>query len=219
MRLMVVEDERAIAEDVSAALTRAGYVVDCVHDGEEAWFRGETEGYDGIVLDLGLPKMDGLTVLKRLRAAGVTIPVLVLTARGAWMERVAGIDAGADDYLPKPFHTEELVARMGAILRRSAGHTTPMLTAGQLEIDTRRMLAHFDGKPLVLTPLEFRALRYLVHHKSRVVSQGELTEHVYAHESEPDSNVIEVLVGRLRRKLGADVITTRRGYGYIVDGP
>jgi DNA-binding response OmpR family regulator len=217
MRLLVVEDEPDIAEDVAAALTRAGYVVDCVRDGEDAWFRAETEDYDSIVLDLGLPRLDGLTVLKRLRAAGVQTPVLILTARGAWMERVAGIDAGADDYLGKPFHAEELVARVGAILRRSAGHATPVLSAGALAIDTRRMLAHLDGRELVLTPLEFRALRYLVHHKSRVVSQGELSEHVYAHESEPDSNAIEVLIGRLRRKLGAELITTRRGYGYLVD--
>ena len=218
MRLLVVEDETAIAEDISAALTRAGYVVDCVHDGEEGWFRAETEDYDGIVLDLGLPRMDGISVLKRIRGAGVRVPVMILTARGSWMERVAGIDAGADDYLGKPFHAEELVARMGAILRRAAGHTTPMLEAGQLSIDTRRMMAHLDGKPLTLTPLEFRALRYLVHHKTRVVSQGELAEHVYAHEEEPDSNAIEVLIGRLRRKLGSDIITTRRGYGYLVDG-
>jgi two-component system OmpR family response regulator len=218
LRLLVVEDERTIAADIAAELSRAGYVVDCVHDGEEAWFRGETEDYDGIVLDLGLPGLDGITVLKRLRDAGVRVPVMILTARGAWMERVAGIDAGADDYLPKPFHVEELVARMGAILRRSGGHVTPLLEAGALAIDTRRMLAFLDGKPLALTPLEFRALRYLVHHKDRVVSQGELAEHVYAHEGEPDSNAIEVLIGRLRRKLGADLIVTRRGYGYLVNG-
>jgi DNA-binding response OmpR family regulator len=217
MRLLIVEDEQAIAADIAAALARAGYVTDCVHDGEEAWFRGETEDYDGIVLDLGLPRLDGLTVLRRLRAAGVRVPVLVLTARGAWMERVAGIDAGADDYLPKPFHAEELVARIGAILRRSAGHATPLLEAGAFVVDTRRMQAFRAGQPLALTPLEFRALRYLMHHKGRTVSQGELAEHVYAHEEEPDSNAIEVLIGRLRRKLGASLITTRRGYGYLIE--
>jgi len=217
MRLLVVEDEPSIAEDIAAALTRAGYVVDSTNDGADAWFRGETEDYDGIVLDLGLPRLDGLSVLKRLRSAGVQTPILILTARGAWMERVAGIDAGADDYLGKPFHTEELIARIGAILRRSGGHVTPVLRAGALAIDTRRMLAHLDNKELVLTPLEFRALRYLVHNKSRVVSQGELSEHVYAQESEPDSNAIEVMIGRLRRKLGTELITTRRGYGYLVD--
>ena len=217
MRLLIAEDEPAVAEDLAAILTRAGYAVDCVNDGEEAWFRGETENYDGIVLDLGLPRLDGLTVLKRLRGAGVRVPVLVLSARGSWMEKVAGIDAGADDYLAKPFHAEELVARMGAIVRRSAGHTTPLLQSGPLAIDTRRMTAHLDGRLLVLSPLEFRALRYLVHNRTRVVSQSELAEHVYAHEAEPDSNAIEVLIGRMRRKLGADIITTRRGYGYVVE--
>lgn len=218
MRILVVEDEPAIAADIAASLTRAGYVVEAVTDGEEAWFRAETADYDAIVLDLGLPRLDGISVLKRLRAAGVATPVLILTARASWGERVAGIDAGADDYLGKPFHSEELLARIGAILRRAAGHATPLLEAGALSIDTRRLLAHLDGRELALTPLEFRALRYLVHHKSRVVSQGELAEHVYAQEEEPDSNAIEVLIGRLRRKLGTEVITTRRGYGYLVDG-
>ena len=218
MRLLVVEDEPAIAEDIAASLGRAGYVVDMVHDGEAAWFQAETEEYDAIVLDLGLPRLDGITVLKRLRAAGVVTPVLILTARASWTARVAGIDAGADDYLGKPFHNEELLARIGAILRRAGGHATPLLEAGALSIDTRRMHAHLDGRELALTPLEFRALRYLVHHKTRVVSQGELAEHVYAQEGEPDSNAIEVLIGRLRRKLGTELITTRRGYGYLVEG-
>jgi DNA-binding response OmpR family regulator len=217
MRILVAEDEQAIAEDLNLVLARAGYVVDAVPDGEAAWFQGETETYDAIVLDLGLPRLDGITVLKRWRQAGMAVPVLVLTARGSWMERVAGIDAGADDYLGKPFHAEELLARLGAILRRSGGHATPLLEAGPLAIDTRRMTAHLDGRPLVLTPLEFRALRYLVHHKARVISQSELAEHVYAHEAEPDSNAIEVLIGRLRRKLGTGLVTTRRGYGYVVD--
>ena len=218
MRLLVVEDEPAIAEDIATALARAGYVADMVHDGEQAWFRAETEDYDAIILDLGLPRLDGLSVLRRLRGAGVVTPVLILTARASWTERVAGIDAGADDYLGKPFHSEELLARIGAILRRAAGHATPVLEAGKLSMDTRRMLAHLDGRQLGLTPLEFRALRYLVHHKSRVVSQGELAGHVYAQEEEPDSNAIEVLIGRLRRKLGTEIITTRRGYGYLVEG-
>ena len=218
MRILVVEDERAIAADIAATLARAGYVADQVHDGEQAWFQAETEGYDAIILDLGLPRIDGITVLKRLRAAGLATPVLILTARASWSERVAGIDAGADDYLGKPFHSEELLARIGAILRRAAGHVTPLLEVGALSIDTRRMLAHLGGRELALTPLEFRALRYMVHHKGRVVSQGELAEHVYAQEEEPDSNAIEVLIGRLRRKLAADIITTRRGYGYLVGG-
>lgn len=218
MRLLVVEDEPAIAADIAAALGRAGYVAEVVRDGEAAWFQAETEAYDAIVLDLGLPHLDGLTVLRRLRAAGVAVPVLILTARDSWAERVAGIDAGADDYLGKPFHSEELLARIGAILRRASGHATPLLEAGPLSIDTRRMLAHLGGRQLALTALEFRALRYLVHHKGRVISQGELAEHVYGQEEEPESNAIEVLIGRLRRKLGADVIVTRRGYGYLVEG-
>lgn len=216
MRALVVEDEPKIAGDIVAALQSAGYVAEQVGDGEEAWFRGETEDYDCIILDLGLPRLDGMTVLRRLRAAGVATPVLILTARGAWMERVEGIDAGADDYLTKPFHAEELLARTSAIIRRSGGHVTPLLETGRVSIDTRRLIARLDGKPVALSPLEFRALRYLVHNKGRVVSQGEVVEHVYAHEEEPDSNAVEVLIGRLRRKLGSDVIVTRRGYGYIV---
>lgn len=216
MRVLVAEDEKAIAAEIVAVLTQAGYVVDCVGDGEEAWFRGETETYDGIVLDLGLPRLDGISVIKNLRAAGVAAPILVLTARGAWMDRVAGIDAGADDYLPKPFHGEELVARLGAIVRRAGGHTTPLLTAGPVRIDTRSMAVSLDGKPVALSPLVYRAVRYLVHHKGRPVSQSELAEHVYGSDREPDSNALEVLVGRLRKKLGQDVIRTQRGYGYVV---
>jgi two-component system OmpR family response regulator len=218
MRILVVEDEAQIASDISAALATAGYVTETVSDGEEAWFRGETEAFDGIVLDLGLPKLDGLSIVKRLRAAGVSTPILILTARSAWMERVDGIDAGADDYLSKPFHVEELVARLGAVLRRSAGHPSPMIEARGLAIDTRRMSVTLNGRPIPLSPLEFRVLRYLTHHRGRVVSQCELAEHVYASEREPDSNALEVLVGRLRRKIGGDVIVTRRGYGYTVEG-
>ena len=217
MRFLVVEDEPSIAEDIATSLTRAGYIAEISRDGEDAWFRGETEQFDGIILDLGLPKLDGLSVLKRLRAAGVTTPILILTARGSWTERVEGIDAGADDYLPKPFHGEELVARAGAIVRRAGGHVTPILEAGAVRIDTRRMVVHVQDQPVALTPLEFRAIRYLVHNKARVVSQGELVEHVYASEEEPESNALEVLIGRLRRKLGSNVIATRRGYGYIVE--
>jgi two-component system OmpR family response regulator len=216
MRVLVVEDEKKIATEIAAALTQAGYIVETVGDGEEAWFRGETESFDGIVLDLGLPRLDGVSVVKNLRAAGIATPILILTARGSWMERVAGIDAGADDYLPKPFHEEELVARLGAIVRRAGGHTTPVIEAGPVRIDTRRMSVSLAGKPLALSPLEYRALRYLVHNKGRPVSQGELGEHVYGGEQEPDSNALEVLIARLRKKLGQDIITTQRGYGYIV---
>ncbi|MGD0565168.1 MAG: response regulator transcription factor [Roseiarcus sp.] len=218
MRALVVEDETKIAAEIAATLSQAGYVVETVGDGEEAWLRGETEDFDGIILDLGLPKLDGLSVVRNLRAAAVTTPILILTARGAWTERVAGIDAGADDYLPKPFQPEELLARLGAIIRRSAGHTTPMLETGVLRIDTRRMVTTVNGAPIALSSLEFRALRYLVHNKGRPVSQSELGEHVYGAEQEPGSNALEVLVARLRKKIGAEIIETQRGYGYLVRG-
>ena len=216
MRILLVEDEKKIAADTADGLREAGYVVEVAHDGEEAWFRGETEDYDAMVIDLGLPKLDGLSVVRRLRSAGVAMPVLVLTARGAWMERVEGIDAGADDYLVKPFHMEELIARLGAILRRSGGHASPQLQAGALLLDTRRMTASVAGRNIPLSALEFRLLRYLAHHAGRVVSQTELSEHVYGGEREPDSNALEVLVARLRRKIGAEVIGTRRGHGYVI---
>jgi two-component system, OmpR family, response regulator len=218
MRVLIVEDEQRIARHVSEALVAAGYVTEIVHDGEEAWFRAETEDYDAMVLDLGLPKLDGLSVLRKLRAASVTTPILILTARGTWMERVEGIDAGGDDYLPKPFQVEELVARVGALIRRAGGHGSPALSYGDVNIDTRRKIVAVAGRSIELSPLEFRLLRYLVHHQGRVVSQGELIDHVYGSEREPDSNAIEVLVGRVRRKVGAETIATRRGHGYIVGG-
>jgi DNA-binding response OmpR family regulator len=171
------------------------------------------------VLDLGLPKLDGLSVVRRLRASDVKTPILILTARGSWTERVEGIDAGADDYIAKPFHVEELVARLGAVIRRSGGHATAILEAGPVRIDIRRLTVSMNGRPIPLSPLEFRAIRYLIHNKGRVVTQSELCEHVYASDREPDSNAIEVLVGRIRRKLGPDCISTRRGQGYIVEGP
>ena len=216
MRVLVVEDEKLIAADIVQGLSDAGYVVEQCHDGEAAWFLGETEEFDAIVLDLGLPRLDGLSVIRRLRAAKVTTPILVLTARGAWMERVEGIDAGADDYVTKPFHMEELTARLGAVLRRSGGHASPVLEADGVAIDTRRKTASVDGKSVPLSALEYRLLRYLVHHAGKVVSQGELVEHVYGADREPDSNAIEVLVARIRRKVGSDLIGTRRGLGYIV---
>ena len=216
MRALVVEDEAKIAAEIAATLSQAGYVVEISGDGEEAWLRGETEEFDGIILDLGLPRLDGLSVVRNLRAAGVATPILILTARGTWTERVAGIDAGADDYLPKPFQPEELLARLGAIIRRAAGHTTPMLETGGLRLDTRRMVTTVNGAPIALSSLEFRALRYLVHNKGRPVSQSELSEHVYGADQEPGSNALEVLVARLRKKVGAEVIETQRGYGYFV---
>lgn len=216
MRVLVVEDERRIADDVASALAEAGYVPEVVHDGESAWFRAETDDFDALVLDLGLPKLDGLSVVRKLRAASVRTPILILTARGAWMERVEGIDAGADDYLPKPFQAEELVARVGALIRRAGGHLTPQLVYRDLNIDTRRRTVAVGGRNVELSPLEYRLLRYLVHNQGRVVSQGELIDHVYGGDHEPDSNAVEVLVGRLRRKVGAETIGTRRGHGYII---
>jgi len=217
MRILVVEDEQSIADDLSEALTGVGYVVERASDGEEAWFRGSTEDYDAIVLDLSLPKLDGLSVLQRLREEGNQTPILVLTARSAWLQRVEGIDAGADDYLTKPFHMEELVARLGALLRRAGGHSTPVLSVGELHIDTRRLRALRKGRAVDLTPLEFRLLRYLAHNKGRVVSQFEIAEHVYQQDREPDSNAIEALVARLRRKIGGEMIATRRGHGYVME--
>jgi DNA-binding response OmpR family regulator len=216
MRILLVEDDDRIAVDVATALTAAGFTVEREADGEEAWFRGDTEEFDAIVLDLGLPGMDGLAVLKRWRDAGRRFPVLVLTARGRWAERVEGIDAGADDYLPKPFQMEELIARLRALVRRAAGQASSILVNGTVRLDTRRMEVTVNGVPVSLSPQEYRLLSYLMHHAGRVVSQLELTEHLYAQDFERDSNAIEVMVGRVRRKLGVDLIETRRGFGYMV---
>ena len=216
MRVLLVEDDARIAEHVERALTAAGFLVDLVGDGREAWFRADTEQYSAIVLDLGLPRIDGLTVLKRLREAGNRTPVLVLTARGSWKERVEGIDAGADDYLPKPFQTEELLARLRAILRRGAGLASSLLTIGDLTVDERQMRVSRDGVPIVLAPLEYRLFLHLVHNRGRVCSQTELTDNVYAQDWERDNNALEALVKRLRKKVGDRVIETRRGFGYIV---
>jgi two-component system, OmpR family, response regulator len=218
MRVLLVEDETQIAADVRGGLEASGYVVEHASDGEDAWFLGGTNDYAAILLDLGLPKLDGLTVLKRWRAEGVKTPVLVLTARGAWTERVEGIDAGADDYLPKPFQFDELLARLRAIVRRSAGVATSLLTSGRLSLDTRSMRASLDGRPLSLTPLEYRMLALLMYRAGRMVAQSEITEQLYAQDFERDSNSIEVLVGRLRRKLGPGVIETRKGFGYTIGG-
>ena len=218
MRILVVEDESRIAQDLSSALKAAGMVVDLASDGEEAWFMGDTENYDAAVLDLGLPKMDGLAVLTRWREAGRRFPVLVLTARGAWTERVEGINLGADDYVAKPFQMEELVARLRALIRRAAGQATPVITAGPLSLDTRRMEISLNGAPASLSPLEYRLLAFLIHHAGRVVPPTELAEHLYDSGNDRDPNAIEVIVARLRRKLGNEVIETRRGFGYRVAG-
>ncbi|WP_061021638.1 response regulator transcription factor [Bradyrhizobium sp. CCH5-F6] len=216
MRLLLVEDDRRIATDVERALSAAGYVVETVRNGEDAWFRGDTEDYGAVVLDLGLPGMDGLAVLKRWRANGRSMPVLILTARGSWAERVDGIDAGADDYLPKPFRMEELLARLRSIVRRSAGHASPRIVAGEVELDERQMKVTLRGVPVALSPLEYRLIAFLLHHRGRVVSQQELDENVYGHGEDHESNALEVLIGRVRKKLGADLIETRRGFGYLV---
>ena len=217
MRILLVEDDQQTAEAVSASLTSAGYLVDHEADGEEAWFKGDTEPYAAIILDLGLPGMDGLSVLRKWRQAGQTFPVLILTARGDWNERVEGIDAGADDYLPKPFQMQELLARLRAIVRRSAGQATPVIAIGPVSLDTRQMRVTVEGVPIHLSPQEYRLVSYLMHHAGRVVSQHELTEQLYAQDFERDSNAIEVLVGRVRRKLGVDLIQTRRGFGYVIE--
>ena len=215
MRVLLVEDDRKIAADVARALTAAGYVVETTSDGEEAWFRGDTEDYGAIILDLGLPKMDGLSVLKRWRSAGRRTPVLILTARGSWAERVDGIDAGADDYLPKPFRMEELLARLRSVIRRSVGQASSVVSLGDITLDERQMKVWVRGVPVALSPLEYRLAAYLVLHRGRVVSQQELSENVYG-DDEHDSNAIEVLIGRVRKKLGIGLIETRRGYGYMV---
>lgn len=219
MRILLVEDDDRIARDVTAALAASGFLVEREADGEEAWFKGDVEDYDAVVLDLGLPGMDGLSVLKRWRANERSFPVLILTARGTWSERVEGIDAGADDYLPKPFQMEELLARLRAILRRSTGQASALISVGPATLDTRQMKLTVNGVPVDLSPQEYRLISYLMHHAGRVVPQIELTEHLYAQDFERDSNAIEVLVGRVRRKIGGDLIQTRRGFGYVIGEP
>ena len=220
MRILVVEDEPRIAADIRSGLERANYAVDTAADGEDAWFKGETEDYDAIVLDLGLPRLDGLSVLKRLRRAGIGTPVLILTALDGWRAKVEGIDSGADDYLTKPFQMEELIARLRAITRRAAGQASAILKAGPLEIDTRARTGSIDGRDLGLSAMEYRLLAYLVLHRGRTMSQGELLEHIHSGETDRDINAIEALDARLRKKLGVPLIETQRGLGYrIPDEP
>ncbi len=216
MRVLLVEDDPDLSRQLKGSLADAGYAVDYAPDGEEAQFLGETEPYDAVVLDLGLPKTDGVTVLERWRKAGMASPVLILTARGAWSEKVAGFDAGADDYLTKPFHTEELLARLRALVRRAAGHAQPALACGALRLDPKAARASVDGEPLRLTSLEYRLLHYLMLHQGRVISRTELVEHLYDQDFDRDSNTIEVFVGRLRKKIGPDRIETVRGLGYRI---
>lgn len=217
MRLLVVEDDKDINRQVVAALEEAGYVADKAYDGEEGGYLGESEPYDAIILDMGLPKADGVSVLQKWRRAGVKTPVIILTARDRWSDKVDGFDAGADDYVTKPFHMEELMARVRALLRRAAGHASSQIACGPVTLDTRSGKVFVDGNQVKLTSHEYRLLSYLMHHTGRVVSRAELTEHLYDQDFDRDSNTIEVFVGRLRKKLAVDLIQTVRGLGYLVD--
>ena len=218
MRVLVVEDEERLSRQIAAALREAGYAVDCAADGARAEFLGQTERYDAVLLDLGLPGMDGLTVLRRWREEGLAMPVLILTARGSWHEKVQGIDGGADDYLAKPFRMEEVLARLRALIRRSSGQVAPELKCGPVVLDPRSARVTVDGEAVKLTGHEFRVLSYLMHHRGKVVSQAELSEHIYAEAADRDSNTVEVFIARLRRKVGATAIETVRGLGYRMTG-
>jgi DNA-binding response OmpR family regulator len=218
MRALVVEDSPDVAQHVAEALSAAGFVVDHARDGEDAWFRGDTGEYDVVILDLGLPKLDGLSVLKRWRNADRLFPVLILSARGDWIEKVEGIEASADDYMGKPFEMGELVARVKGLVRRAAGRGASVMRFGALVLDTSRMSASVGGTPVRLSPLEYRLLNYLAHHVGRPVSAAEIADHLYGLSEQADVNAVEALMTRLRRKLGADVIQTRRGFGYQIDG-
>jgi len=217
MRILVVEDEASLAKQLTSSIAEAGYAVDHAADGERADFLAQTELYDAMVLDLGLPKIDGLTLLRNWREAGLATPVLVLTARGSWHDKVRGIDGGADDYVSKPFRVEEVLARLRALIRRASGHLTAELRAGSVALDPRQTRVTLDGAPVKLTGHEFRVLSYLMHHRGHVVSQAELTEHIYAQDFDRDSNTVEVFIARLRRKLGASFIETVRGLGYRIE--
>lgn len=214
MRVLLVEDDARLRGQLADALAGAGYAVDQADNGKDAWFLGDTEPFDAVVLDLGLPQLDGISVLQRWREAGRTMPVLILTARDSWHEKVGGIDAGADDYLTKPFHMEELLARMRALIRRSRGIASPLIECRGIALDTRSGRVTVDGRQITLTAHEFKVLEYLMHRPGTIVSRGELTEHIYAQDFDRDSNTIEVFVVRLRKKLPPDTIETVRGMGY-----
>ena len=217
MRVLVVEDDEALNSQIAEALRESGYVVDTALDGEEGHFLGDTEPYDAVVLDIGLPQMDGISVLEAWRREGRTMPVLILTARDRWSDKVQGIDAGADDYVAKPFHIEEVLARIRALVRRAAGHASNELTCGSVRVDVKTSRVSVEGNPIKLTSHEYKVLEYLMHHRGKVISRTELTEHLYDQDFDRDSNTIEVFVGRLRKKLGVDVIETVRGLGYRID--
>ncbi len=219
MRLLVVEDDADLNRQLVTALADAGYVVDKALDGEEGHYLGETSPYDAVILDLGLPVLDGVSVLEKWRRAGRKMPVLILTARDRWSDKVAGFDAGADDYVTKPFHMEEVLARVRALVRRTAGHASTELTCGPVSLDTKGARVTVNGMAIKLTSLEYRLLEYLMMHGGKVVSRTELVEHLYDQDFDRDSNTVEVFVGRLRKKLGVDVLHTIRGMGYCVQPP
>jgi two-component system, OmpR family, response regulator len=219
MRVLLVEDDPTLRAQLRTGLEEAGHVVDQADNGRDAHHLGATEAFDAVILDLGLPVLDGLSVLKRWREAGLTLPVLILTARDSWHEKVAGIDAGADDYLAKPFHMEELLARVRALIRRAQGLASPLLQCGAVALDTRSGRVTVNGQTVTLTSHEFRLLSCLMHRPGKVVSRGELTEHLYAQDFDRDSNTIEVFIGRLRRKLPPELIETVRGMGYRLAAP
>ena len=216
MRILVVEDDADLNRQIVSALTDAGYVVDKALDGEEGHFLGDTEPYDAVILDLGLPVLDGVSVLEKWRRSGRKMPVIILTARDRWSDKVAGFDAGADDYVTKPFHMEEVLARVRALVRRTAGHASSELNCGPVSLDTKGARVTVNGMPIKLTSLEYRLLAYLMHHGGKVVSRTELVEHLYDQDFDRDSNTIEVFVGRLRKKLGVDMLHTIRGMGYCM---
>jgi two-component system, OmpR family, response regulator len=219
MRLLIVEDEPALARQLREMLESYGYSIDVAPDGEEGHFLGSTENYDAVILDLGLPKLDGVSVLEKWRREGKTTPVLVLTARDSWSDKVSGLDAGADDYLTKPFKMEELLARLRALIRRSSGHASAELSCGSITLDTRTSRVSVNGNPVRLTAQEYKLLGYLMHHKGKVVSRTELTEHIYDQDFDRDSNTIEVFITRIRKKLDVDFIRTVRGLGYVLEDP
>ncbi len=219
MRILIVEDEPTLRQQLAEGMGAAGYAVDVAANGVDGHYLGETEPYDAVILDLGLPQMDGITVLRKWRTAGRGMPVLILTARDGWAEKVAGIDAGADDYLTKPFHMEELLARLRALIRRSGGHASAEMACGPLTLDTRNSRATVAGQTLTLTSHEYRVLAYLMHHRGEVVSRSDLVEHIYAQDFDRDSNTVEVFIARLRKKLPAGMIETVRGLGYRLGAP
>ncbi len=219
MRILLIEDDENLNRQLAQMLRESDYVVDCAYDGVEGHFLGDTEPYDAVILDIGLPTMDGVTILEKWRAAGRNMPVLILTARDRWSDKVAGIDAGADDYVTKPFHIEEVMARIRALIRRAAGHAASMITCGPIALDVKASKATLNGELLRLTSHEYRLLSYLMHHQGEVVSRTELTEHLYDQDFDRDSNTIEVFVGRLRKKVGPEWIETVRGLGYRMQVP